>query len=247
MAREGAAGWTRARYARNLSILGEEGQKALRNGRVLVIGAGGVGSAALLYLAAAGVGTLAVADGDRVELSNLQRQIIHSSEGLGKNKALSAARTLTALNPEIRVLPIPDYVSCQTLPTLARNYDFVIDAADGAQAKLMISDSCVAAGVPFCYCGTQGFRFQVMTCLPGSSPCVRCVFGSPAGCAAEGTLGPACGCAGSAAAAEAIKYLTCQGELLAGRLLTMDLATMESRVIPLHRDPCCPACGNSGH
>ena len=236
----------RERYARSLSILGEEGQQALRRGRVLVIGAGGVGSAALLYLAAAGVGTIAVADGDRVERSNLQRQIIHTADRLGGNKARSAARAMAARNPGVQIRVIPEYVSSQTLPALARRYDFVIDGADGLETKLMISDSCVAAGVPFCHCGTQGLRFQVMTCLPGRSPCVRCAFGHPAGSVSGSTLGPACGCAGSVAAAEAIKYLTGRGELLTGRLFTADLMTMESRMAPLRRDPGCPACGESG-
>ena len=119
----------RERYARSLSILGEEGQQALRRGRVLVIGAGGVGSAALLYLAAAGVGTIAVADGDRVERSNLQRQIIHTADRLGENKARSAARAMAARNPGVQIRVIPEYVSSQTLPALARRYDFVIDGA----------------------------------------------------------------------------------------------------------------------
>lgn len=232
----------RTRYARSLSLLGEEGQLALHRGRVLVIGAGGVGSAALLYLAAAGVGTIAVADGDRVELSNLQRQIIHTADRVGENKAYSAARAMALLNPQVQVHAIPEYVTAQAMASLARRYDFVIDGADGLEMKLMINDGCVSAGVPFCHCGTQGLRFQLMTCLPGRSACVRCAFGRPEGSLSGGTLGPACGAVGSAAAAEVIKYFTGRGRLLTDRLLTVDLWNMETRVLPICRDPGCPAC-----
>lgn len=234
----------RVRYDRNIRLFGEAGQEKLKGGRVLVVGAGGVGSAALLDLAAMGVGTITIADGDRVELSNLQRQIVHSTARLGENKARSAAQTLRELNPEINLHVLESHVTAEKMAELAADHDFVIDAADGTRAKLMISDGCVAAGIPFCHCGTQGFRGQVMTCIPGRSPCVRCAFGRPAEVISGGTAAPASGTAGILAAAEAVKYLTGLGMLLAGRLLTFDLLAMESHTAQLCRSENCPACGN---
>lgn len=234
-----------ARYNRNIRLFGETGQEKLKQGRVLVVGAGGVGSAALLDLAAMGVGSITIADGDRVELSNLQRQIVHDTARLGENKAGSAAQTLRALNPEISLHVMQSYVTADEMKDLAADHDFVIDAADGIQAKLIINDGCVAAGTPFCHCGTHGFRGQVMTCIPGQSPCVRCVFGQPEGAISGGTAAPACGTVGILAAAEAIKYLTGLGSLLTGRLLTFDLLTMESRTARLHRSEACPVCGRT--
>lgn len=218
------------RYARSISVWGEAAQERLKKGKVLVIGAGGVGSAVLLYLAASGVGQIGIADGDSVELSNLQRQIIHNEQSLGENKAISAARTVSALNHEVWLHVLPEYVTAANMADLAAEYDFVIDCADGIAAKQMINDGCLAAGVPFCYCGTCGFRGQIMTCLPHQSACLRCVFGDAVE-SGGGTLAPCCGAIGSLAAMEALKYLTKTGDLLTDRLLVMDLETMHTQTV----------------
>lgn len=231
------------RHARSISVWGEAVQQRLKNGKVLVIGAGGVGSAVLLYLAASGVGQIGIADGDTVELSNLQRQIIHNEQSLGENKAISAARTVSALNHEVWVHVLPEYVTAESMADLAAEYDFVIDCADGIAAKQMINDGCLAAGVPFCYCGTFGYRCQIMTCLPHQSACLRCVFGDTAESIGGGTLAPCCGVIGSMAAMEAIKYLTQTGDLLTDRLLVMDLETMHTQTVTVSPHAACRCRG----
>ena len=191
---------------------------------MLVIGAGGVGSPCALYLAAAGVGTIGIADGDRVKLSNLQRQLLYTTAELGRPKAEAAAAALETLNPWVTIRPYPRYLTGKEVLDLAGEYDFIIDAADGLAAKLAIADACAAAGRPCCHGGVGGFLGQVTTCLPEDGNCYRCIFGTARGDSpAGGTLGPACGVAGSVMAAEAVKYLTGAGELLARRMLSVDL------------------------
>ncbi len=214
------------RYQRQLLLpqIGAQGQLRLRKGSVLVIGAGGLGSPCAFYLAAAGVGTIGIADGDRVALSNLQRQLLYTMAELGRPKAEAAAGLLQLVNPGVTIHPYQKRLTRPDVTALAKEYDFILDTADGQDTKLMIADACAAAGRPCCHGGVRGLLGQVTTCLPEDGNCYRCLFGeAPRGVAPKGVLGPLCGVVGSLMAAEAIKYLTGAGELLARQMLSIDL------------------------
>lgn len=232
-----------------LREIGVAGQKRLLGAKVLVIGAGALGSPALLYLAAAGVGCLGVADFDQLDRSNLQRQIIHKEERLGLNKALSACRSIGELNSDVRTVCLPQAVDADNICGLIRDYDFVVDATDSIESKLLINDACVLEGRPFVHAGAARFDGQVLTYVPGRGPCLRCLLGDDPPvhegnpCALYGVLGAATGILGSIEAAEAIKYLLDAGELLCGRVLFLRALTMEFRVMELRRDESCAVCG----
>ena len=231
------------RYARQLSLpeLGAEGQQKLTNGRVLLVGAGGLGSPAALYLAAAGVGTLGIADADNVDLSNLQRQILHASPDLHRPKVDSAKETLQALNPEITIHTHHLYVTPDNIGALVSNYDFVLDCTDSFAAKLMINDACVRAGKPFSHAGIEGLQGQLMTYVPGRGPCCRCIFLEPPEAAKTPipVMGAVAGVIGSLQAMEAIKFLAGIGDLLTGRMLCFDAKSMEFRSVQLPRRTGC--------
>ncbi len=238
------------RYSRQIALkeVGIAGQEKLTAGRVLVIGAGGLGSAALLYLAAAGVGTLGIADYDIVELSNLERQVLHRTSRLGTPKTASAVETLHDINPDPRLIPLHTRITWENIPEIVRDYDIVLDCTDQFENKLLINDACVAAGKPFVHGGVRGTSGQIMTWRPGPWPCLRCLMGdAPPGeetNAALGVLGAAVGVIGSMQALEAIKFLLGKGELLTGRMLHfngMDMTVSET-VLP-ERSPYCKACG----
>jgi molybdopterin/thiamine biosynthesis adenylyltransferase len=241
----------RERYARHLALeqVGEPGQERLRAGRVLVIGAGGLGSPAAQYLAAAGVGCIGVADGDRVELSNLQRQVIHGSSDLGRAKVDSARDRMLEINPGVRVECIGEWLTRENIGGILARYDFVIDATDNFEAKFLINDACLAAGTCYSHGGILKFQGQTMTVLPWQSTCYRCIFPEPPdpevalSCSRAGVLGVLPGVIGVIQAAEAIKFLLGIGELLTSRLLSCDLLTMRFREVALRRNPDCPACG----
>jgi len=241
----------RERYARHLILeqVGEEGQERLRAGRVLVIGAGGLGSPAAQYLAAAGVGTVGVADGDRVELSNLQRQVIHGSSDLGRSKVLSARDRMLEINPGVQVECIGEWLTSENIGGVVSRYDFVLDATDNFDAKFLINDACLAAGTPYSHGGILRFQGQTMTVIPGKSTCYRCIFPEQPdpdvalSCSKAGVLGVLPGVIGAIQATEAIKSLLQIGELLTSRLLTYNLLTMRFREVALARNPGCPACG----
>jgi len=239
------------RYRRHLMLpeVGPEGQERLRESRVLVVGAGGLGSPAALYLAAAGIGTIGIADGDRVELSNLQRQVIHDSASVGQSKTSSAAKRLQAINPACHVEQIPIMLDQTNLPSLLQRYDFVLDATDTLAAKFMINDICVSQGVAFSHGGILRFQGQTMTVLPGMSPCYRCLFDElppeedREACERDGVFGLLPGVIGTLQAAEAVKFLLGIGSLLTGRLLTFDLLGMRFREVPVAANPRCSSCG----
>jgi adenylyltransferase/sulfurtransferase len=221
------------RHSRNIAIdgFGEAGQRKLREARVLVIGAGGLGSPVLLYLAAAGVGTLGIVDSDAVELSNLQRQILHRTSDIGRSKTDSAAEKLRALDPGVVVETHPVRFTSENAAELIADYDFVVDCCDNYDTKFLINDVCVAASKPFSHGAILALRGEVMTWVPGRAD-YRSVFGGPppAGTVATpaeaGTLGAVAGIVGSIQAAEVIKYLTGIGELITDRLLIVDGRTM---------------------
>jgi molybdopterin/thiamine biosynthesis adenylyltransferase len=238
------------RYARHLSLEGvaTAGQEKLLAGSVLVIGAGGLGSPALFYLAAAGVGRIGIADSDHVELSNLQRQILHTTERIGLQKTVSARASLEPLNPDVLIETHPLRVSANTIATLIAGYDFVIDATDNFASKFLINDACISGGKSYSHGGILRYHGQTMTIIPGKSPCYRCIFTEEpenevaTACSKAGVLGVLPGVIGTLQATEAIKYLLGVGELLAGRLLTYDAGTVKFREIPLRRNPRCPVC-----
>ncbi len=242
----------RERYARNVALkeINQEGQRKLLQSRVLVIGAGGLGSPAILYLAAAGVGTIGIVDGDAVDLSNLQRQILHGTQDIGVEKVRSARRAALNIDPDICVHTYHTAISEGNIMDMITDYDFVVDATDNFEAKFLINDACVLAEKPFVHAGVIRFQGQLMTYVPGCGPCYRCIFKNPPPETAvpsaqeEGVIGAVCGIIGSMQALEAIKYLTGVGQLLTGYLLTCDALTMELRKVKLpKRTLDCAVCG----
>jgi molybdopterin/thiamine biosynthesis adenylyltransferase len=237
------------RYSRNILVpeIGTSGQQKLLRGRVLVVGAGGLGSPALFYLACAGVGTIGIVDGDRVELSNLQRQILYTLEDLDDLKTRSAQDKLHRLNPDVCIEPYNEPFTAKNGRELVSGYDFVIEATDNFEAKFLVNDICIHAKVPFCHAGILGMFGQVMTIVPGQGACYRCVFGNipepdqVSSTDQVGVLGVVPGALGSIQAAEAVKFLTGSGKLLLGRLLTYDALNSIFREIELP-PPCCDVC-----
>lgn len=234
----------RERYKRHFMLeeIGEEGQKRLLESKVIIIGAGGLGSPAALYLTAAGVGTIGIVDGDVVDYTNLQRQLLHGTADVGRVKVESARETLSAINPDVQIQIYHELVTEENIGDLIAGYDFVIDATDNFEAKFLINDACVRFGKAFCHGGLRKTKGQIMTYIPGA-PCYRCVFHEPPGDAVPtkaGIIGAVCGVIGSAQALEAIKYLLGKGDLLTGRLLTFDAMRMQFHTImlPKKMKPC---------
>lgn len=236
------------RYDRNLRIsgFGERGQRALLGARVLVVGAGGLGSPAILYLAAAGVGTLAVADGDAVSLSNLQRQILYGTADIGKNKAEAACAAITRLNPDVSAAAIPERLDTRRMEALFPAYDCILDCTDRAAVKYAINDACVALRKPYIHAGVLGMAGQLMTYAPGHA-CLRCAFPVPDPAPPDadvlGILGAAAGALGSLQAAEAVKLITGVGAPLYDALLHVDIAAGEFVRVRIERNPACSCCG----
>lgn len=229
------------RYRRQLLLpeIGEAGQARLRESHVLVAGAGALGSAAAYYLAAAGVGRLTIVDGDRVDVSNLQRQILHTTADIGRLKVESAREKLLALNPHIEVLAVAEMLGEDNGAQLLDDVDFVVDATDNYEAKFLINDICVAAGVSFSHGAISRFHGQLTTWVVGA-PCYRCLFPEPPQPEPfAGPFGAVPGVVGSIQAAEALKYLTGVGELLTGRLLTVDLLTMSFSTLTFSQESAC--------
>lgn len=238
------------RYARHILLreIGGPGQKRLKSARVLVIGAGGLGSPALLYLAAAGVGTLGVIDPDTVEPSNLQRQILHSDDRIGQPKVQSAAFALHALNPFVTVLPYERRMAEETAALIA-DFDLVLDGTDNFETRYLVNRLCVAAGKPLISAAITQWEGQISLYHPAAGgPCYECVFpvrpapGLVPTCAEAGVAAPLPGIIGSMMAMEAVKHLTGAGQGLSGRLLIHDALYAETRVIAVRRNPDCPCC-----
>lgn len=239
------------RYSRHLLLpdIGKEGQQKLLAAKVLLVGAGGLGSPISLYLTAAGVGTLGIIDSDRVDLSNLQRQILHFTDDVGKPKVESAREKLSNLNPDVTITTYDLRLEEDNVSDIIFGYDFVVDGTDDFPTKFLINDACVAAGVPFSHGGILRFDGQTMTVIPGKSSCYRCVFRNPPPpdiallCSKAGLLGAVPGMLGTIQAAEVLKYITGTGELLTNTLLTFNALTMEFRKIDLQQQNSCLACG----
>ena len=239
------------RYRRNIILqdVGVEGQERLLNGKVLIIGAGGLGSPVALYLTAAGVGTIGIADEDVVDRSNLQRQIIHSTPDLNRHKVMSAKEKMERLNPDVRVEPFEGFVHAENIARLIQNYDFVVDCTDNFQAKFLINDACVMDGKPFSHGGILEFEGQTLTYVPGHA-CYRCVFGdlpqkdAVPNASESGVLGAVAGMLGTIQAAEVLKFLLGKGDLLTNRMLTFNAFRMLFRTVAIQKNPDCPVCSD---
>ncbi|MBT3380309.1 MAG: HesA/MoeB/ThiF family protein [Lentisphaerae bacterium] len=239
-----------ARYARHLALkeIGEEGQEKLFQASALLVGVGGLGSPAALYLAAAGVGRLGLIDNDTLDASNLQRQVLYSTEDLGRWKAQAAADRLISLNPDVRPDVIPGKLTPENGLALVAAYDVVLDCTDSLQTKALLNDLCVKAGTPLLHAGIREFFGQTITIIPGKSACYQCVFGAPPDDVPDdgpprGPLGALPGIIGTVQATEAIKLILDLGNLLTDRLFTYDALSMSVRVIGVKRREDCPCCG----
>lgn len=241
------------RYSRHLLLpeVGVEGQRRLRAARVLVVGAGGLGSPAALYLAAAGVGAIGLADFDRVDLTNLQRQILHGTPDVGRPKLASAADRIGQLNPGVTVEPHPVRLSRENARGIIAQYDLVLDGSDNFPTRYLVNDACVMLRRPYVYGSIFRFEGQASVFALEDSPCYRCLYPEPPPpglvptCAEGGVLGVLPGVIGSIQALEAIKLILGAGESLAGRLLLFDALRLRFRELRLRRDPGCPVCGDA--
>ncbi len=240
------------RYARHIVLreIGGPGQRALKNARILLIGAGGLGSPALMYLAAAGVGTLGIVDDDEVSLSNLQRQIAHNTASVGVLKTQSAKKTIAALNPEITVQVHETRLTTDNGPDILAGYDLVLDGCDNFETRYAVNALCVAAGVPLISGAISQWEGQVsLFSGQGDVPCYACIFpqapadGLAPSCAEAGVMGALAGIIGSMMANEAIKHVTGAGQTLAGHMLIFDALWGESRKVALNRRADCAVCG----
>jgi adenylyltransferase/sulfurtransferase len=240
------------RYSRHLTLpeIAEVGQRRLKGARVLVVGAGGLGSPAAMYLAAAGIGTLGLVDFDRVDETNLQRQILHGTRSIGAPKLASAADRLTDLNPHVHVETFDTRLTSANAFDVLRGYDVIVDGSDNFPTRYLINDACVLSGTPYVYGAIFRFDGQASVFGPGG-PCYRCLFRDPPppglvpSCAEAGVLGVLPGVIGSIQALEAIKLIVGTGTTLVGRLLLFNALQLEFRELALKRDPACPVCGEA--
>lgn len=223
-----------SRYSRHILLegFGEEGQKRLADSKVLIVGAGGLGSPCALYLTAAGIGTIGIMDADVVSLSNLQRQIIHFTPDVNKEKVVSAEKKMRAMNPDVKIITYNTFLTEENAPEIISQYDFILDCTDSHTSKYIVTDACVAAGKPYCAGGVVGYGGQIMTYVPGTTT-YRDLFPEPPSdsevmtSAIIGVLGPAVGIMGSIQAAEAVKHIVGIGSLLTNTLLIFDALTMQ--------------------
>ena len=239
------------RYSRHIILpeVGGKGQKKINEAKVLMVGAGGLGCPVGFYLAAAGVGTLAIVDNDEVELSNLQRQIAHSVKTIGVNKAESAKKTFEGLNPDVNVITIKERINSKNILDIMKDYDIVVDGTDNFPTRYLINDACVMLKKPLVSGAILRFEGQVTTIVPGEGPCYRCLFEEPppAGlvpsCQEAGVLGVLCGVVGSLQATEVLKLIIGKGKPLIGSLLIYDALGVNFRKVKVPKNTDCPICG----
>jgi molybdopterin/thiamine biosynthesis adenylyltransferase/rhodanese-related sulfurtransferase len=243
----------RDRYSRHILLpeVGEAGQAKLLGAKVLLLGAGGLGSPAALYLAAAGVGTLGIVDADTVDASNLQRQILHATSRLGTPKVESAAKAIKDLNPDVKVEPYQERLTSANVDRIFGPYDVIVDGCDNFPTRFLVNDASIFLKKPVVHGSIFRFDGQVTTFVPGVGPCYRCWYPEPPppelapSCQEAGVLGILCGIIGTLQATEAIKILLGKGDSLVGRVLTYDSLKMKFREFKLRKDPNCPVCGTS--
>ncbi|OGL42123.1 MAG: adenylyltransferase [Candidatus Schekmanbacteria bacterium GWA2_38_9] len=240
------------RYSRQIILpeIGGKGQKKLLNSKVLIIGAGGLGSPSSMYLAAAGVGKIGIADSDVVDLSNLQRQILHKTENINRKKVDSALDTLKGINPDIEVVPLNIRIDSKNIIDIIDEYDVVVDGSDNFPTKFLINDACVMKKKPLSIAGILRFMGQILTVVPGKSACYRCVFekppepGSIPSCREAGVIGAVGGLVGMIQATEVIKMLLGIGKLIDG-IMIVETIGMTLRKIKIHPNKSCPVCGEN--
>ncbi len=231
------------RFSRHILLqdVGIEGQEKLLDAKVLIIGAGGLGSPVSLYLAAAGIGTIGIVDNDHVEISNLQRQIAHFTKDINVAKVESAAEKMLAINPDIKVNTYREFLVADNIRDIIRDYDFIVDGVDNFPTKFLVNDACVMENIPFSHGGILRFDGQTMTVLPGQSACYRCAFRSPPppdavpSCSQAGVLGAVAGMLGTIQATETLKFITGAGDLLTDSLLSFNAKTMDFRKVKFKR------------
>jgi molybdopterin/thiamine biosynthesis adenylyltransferase/rhodanese-related sulfurtransferase len=240
------------RYSRHFLLpeVGEVGQAKLLKAKVLMVGAGGLGSPSAYYLAAAGVGTIGIIDNDVVDLSNLQRQILHTNDRVGMPKVESAKLTLQGLNPDVRVVPYQDKLTSKNIMEIIKDYDIVVDGCDNFPTRYLVNDACVLTNKPNVHGSIFQFEGQATVFYPGKGPCYRCLYPEPPpadmapSCAEAGVLGVLPGLIGTIQALETIKLILGKGETLTGKLLCFNTLTNEITTLNLKRDPACPMCGD---
>jgi adenylyltransferase/sulfurtransferase len=240
------------RYSRHILLpeVGGKGQKKINGARVLLVGAGGLGAPVGYYLAAAGVGKIGIIDGDHVELSNLQRQIVHSTEDVGRDKAISAQETLLGLNPGIEVVTYRERITSENSFDILEDYDIVVDGSDNFPTRYLVNDACVLTRKPLSHGAVFRFHGQATTIVPKEGHCYRCLFREPpppgmvASCQEAGVLGVLPGLIGLIQATEVLKLILGIGKVLKGRLLIYEALEMEFNSIKVQRDPDCPVCGD---
>jgi adenylyltransferase/sulfurtransferase len=239
------------RYSRHILLpeVGGKGQIKISESKVLIIGAGGLGSPAGLYLGAGGVGTIGIIDGDSVDLSNLQRQIIHHTADINTPKVLSAKRKIEDINPDVKVIAYHERVTAKNAIDLFKEYDVILDGTDSFSSKFLINDAAYFARKPLVHGGILRFSGQMMTILPGKTACYRCVFKEPPpeglipSCQEAGVLGGLAGVIGTLQATEAFKIILGAGNLLTDQIMTHDALQMRFRKVRVHKNPKCPLCG----
>ncbi len=239
------------RYSRHIIMpqVGSTGQRKLIDAKVLIVGAGGLGSPVAVYLALAGIGTIGIVDFDTVDVSNLQRQILHQNKDIGRPKVVSAKETLTSYNPEINVIAHEEPITSDNAMDIIPNYDVVINGADNFAARYLVNDACYLSGKPLVDGSILLFDGQASVYLPGNG-CYRCLFPTPPppgavpSCAEAGVLGALPGMVGTIQATEAIKLILGAGDPLSGRLLLIDALAMDFRTVKMRRNPKCPLCGD---
>ncbi|MBU0478202.1 molybdopterin-synthase adenylyltransferase MoeB [bacterium] len=241
------------RYSRQILLphVGGKGQEKLLNGKVLIIGAGGLGSPCALYLASAGVGRIGIVDSDKVDLSNLQRQILHSTKDIGRAKVESAKDKLNGINQDVEVTPYNIRLTSENILDIIRDYDIIVDGSDNFPTRYLVNDACVLSKKPLSHGGIFKFDGQAMTILPGNNACYRCLFPEPPppglvpSCQEAGILGAVAGIIGVVQANEVLKYILDIGNLLTGKLLVFNALDSSFRHVKVPKDPKCPICGES--
>ncbi len=241
------------RYSRQIVLknVGGIGQKKLRSSSVLIVGAGGLGCPAAFYLAAAGIGRIGILDFDTVDLSNLQRQILHFTKDVGTPKTASAAEKLRALNPNVTIEPLETQLTPKNARDIVKQYDYVIDGSDNFATKYIINDACVAEGIPFTIAGILKFDGQIITVIPNKTACYRCIFPSPPppgmvpSCSQAGVFGAIPGIVGSIQASEAIKYLLGIGKLITDSILIINIESLDFQLVSIGKTENCKACGKN--
>jgi molybdopterin-synthase adenylyltransferase len=241
------------RYSRHIILpeVGGKGQKKLLDAKVFLVGAGGLGSPAAFYLAAAGIGKIGIVDNDNVDLSNLQRQILHSTKDVGYPKTQSAKETIEDLNPDVEVAPYTDRLNSENIIDIIKDYDVILDGSDNFPTRYLVNDACVMLGKPLSHGAIFRFDGQATTIIPGEGPCYRCLYETPPppdlvpSCQEAGVLGVIAGIIGVIQATEVIKLILGKGKLLNGKLLLYDSLGMDFKKLKIQRNPSCPICGEN--